>query len=31
MTPPYGPVMLSLDAGLQQEPIHTHEKLYVPR
>ena len=31
MTPPYGPVMISLDAGLQQEPIHTHEKLYIPR
>jgi thiamine pyrophosphate-dependent acetolactate synthase large subunit-like protein len=32
-TPPYGPVMISLDAGLQQEPINTHngEKLYVPR
>src|SRR5262245_34508884 len=22
MTPPYGPVMMSLDAGLQQEPMH---------
>ena len=21
MTPPYGPVMISLDAGLQQEPV----------
>ena len=31
MTPPYGPVMISLDAGLQQEPIHTHDKLYIPR
>src|SRR5690349_10886687 len=33
MTPPYGPVMISLDAGLQQEPIKTHgnEKLYIPR
>jgi acetolactate synthase-1/2/3 large subunit len=33
MTPPYGPVMLSLDAGLQQEPIRSHggEKLYIPR
>ncbi|HJY78553.1 MAG TPA: thiamine pyrophosphate-binding protein, partial [Burkholderiales bacterium] len=32
-TPPYGPVMISLDAGLQQEPIRTHgnEKLYIPR
>ena len=33
MTPPYGPVAISLDAGLQQEPIRSHggEKLYVPR
>src|SRR6478672_4477390 len=38
MTPPYGPVMISLDAGLQQEPIsgksgspHGSEKLYIPR
>jgi len=33
MTPPYGPVMISLDAGLQQEPIKAHgnEKLYIPR
>jgi thiamine pyrophosphate-dependent acetolactate synthase large subunit-like protein len=33
MTPPYGPVMISLDAGLQQEPIKGHgsEKLYIPR
>ena len=33
MTPPYGPVMLALDAGLQQEPINTHngEKLYIPK
>ena len=31
-TPPYGPVMMSLDAGLQQEPIReTGEKLYIPR
>ena len=31
-TPPYGPVMMSLDAGLQQEPIHeSGEKLYIPR
>jgi thiamine pyrophosphate-dependent acetolactate synthase large subunit-like protein len=32
-TPPYGPVMLALDAGLQQEPIHLHqgEKLYIPK
>jgi acetolactate synthase I/II/III large subunit len=33
MTPPYGPVMISLDAGLQQEPVKSHgsEKLYIPR
>jgi thiamine pyrophosphate-dependent acetolactate synthase large subunit-like protein len=33
MTPPYGPVMMSLDAGLQQEPIRDYggEKLYIPR
>jgi len=32
MTPPYGPVMMSLDAGLQQEPIRENgEKLYIPR
>lgn len=34
MTPPYGPVMISLDAGLQQEPLggsHGAEKLYIPR
>ena len=32
MTPPYGPVVMSLDAGLQQEPIHDHgQKLYIPR
>src|SRR3954465_6175684 len=33
MTPPYGPVMISLDAGLQQEPVRTHgdQKLYIPR
>jgi thiamine pyrophosphate-dependent acetolactate synthase large subunit-like protein len=33
MTPPYGPVMISLDAGLQQEPIkhHNGEKLYIPK
>src|SRR5437762_1063861 len=33
MTPPFGPVMISLDAGLQQEPVRTHgkEKLYIPR
>src|SRR5262249_34239634 len=32
MTPPYGPVMISLDAGLQQEPVKNNgEKLYIPR
>jgi acetolactate synthase I/II/III large subunit len=32
MTPPYGPVAISLDAGLQQEPIKGNgEKLYIPR
>src|SRR5712671_4824211 len=32
MTPPYGPVMMSLDAGLQQEPMKDHgDKPYIPR
>ena len=33
MTPPHGPVMLALDAGLQQEPIRQRngEKLYIPK
>ena len=32
MTPPYGPVAISLDAGLQQEPMHNNgERLYIPR
>ena len=33
MTPPYGPVMISLDAGLQQAPIgpSNGEKLYIPK
>ncbi len=34
MTPPYGPVAISLDAGLQQEPIKPHhagEALYIPK
>jgi len=33
MTPPYGPVMISLDAGLQQEPMKSHgdEKPAIPR
>src|SRR5262245_53270340 len=32
-TPPYGPVMISLDAGLQQEPMKNHggEPPYIPR
>jgi acetolactate synthase-1/2/3 large subunit len=31
-TPPYAPVAISLDAGLQQEPINDHgQKLYIPR
>src|ERR1051325_11865047 len=33
MTPPYGPVMISLDAGLQQETVKSHngEKLSIPK
>jgi acetolactate synthase I/II/III large subunit len=32
MTPPYGPVMISLDAGLQQEPMRDEGgKPYIPR
>ena len=32
MTPPYGPVAISLDAGLQQEPAKDHgPKLYIPK
>src|SRR3954465_13133135 len=33
MAPPYGPVMIALDGGLQQEPVKSHggEKLYIPR
>jgi acetolactate synthase I/II/III large subunit len=32
MTPPWGPVAISLDAGLQQEPIRNNgEKLSIPR
>jgi thiamine pyrophosphate-dependent acetolactate synthase large subunit-like protein len=32
MTPPYGPVLISLDAGLQQEVIKEHgQKLYIPK
>src|SRR5215510_8571792 len=30
MTPPYGPVMISLDAGLQDEPVDDPH-LYIPR
>jgi thiamine pyrophosphate-dependent acetolactate synthase large subunit-like protein len=32
MTPPYGPVAIALDAGLQQEPMKDHgPKPYIPR
>ena len=32
MTPPFAPVMLALDGGLQEEAIHENgEKLYIPR
>jgi acetolactate synthase-1/2/3 large subunit len=31
MTPPYGPVAISLDAGLQQETVKNGEALYIPR
>jgi acetolactate synthase I/II/III large subunit len=31
MTPPYAPVAISLDAGLQQQPMRNGEKLYIPR
>src|SRR6059058_292437 len=31
MTPPYGPVAISLDGGMQQEPMRNGEKLYIPR
>ena len=31
MTPPYAPVAISLDAGLQQEPIKNGEQLTIPR
>src|SRR4029077_12840811 len=31
-TPPYGPVMMSLDTGVQQEPLRDEgTKLYIPR
>ncbi len=33
MTPPYEPVMLALDLGLQQEPMRAHEResIYIPK
>jgi thiamine pyrophosphate-dependent acetolactate synthase large subunit-like protein len=32
MTPPYEPVAIALDAGLQEHPIHENgEKLYIPK
>jgi acetolactate synthase-1/2/3 large subunit len=32
MTPPHGPVMIALDAGLQQVPMHQNgERLVIPR
>ena len=31
MTPPYGPVAISLDAGLQQEPVKEGPKPTIPR
>src|SRR6202044_1809500 len=33
MAPPYEPVMISLDLGLQQEPVKAHERetLYIPK
>jgi acetolactate synthase-1/2/3 large subunit len=32
MTPPFGPVMIALDSGLQQEPMKNHgDRLYIPR
>jgi len=31
MTPPHGPVAISLDAGLQQQPINNGENLTIPR
>src|SRR4029077_19899869 len=30
-TPPMGPVLLSLDAELQENPIHDSEKLHIPK
>jgi acetolactate synthase-1/2/3 large subunit len=33
MTPPYEPVMIALDLGLQQEPMRAHERetIYIPK
>src|SRR5207244_3129878 len=31
MTPPMAPVLLSLDAGLQESPIESKTKLTIPR
>ena len=31
MTPPYAPVAIALDSGLQQEPLRNGEKLSIPR
>jgi acetolactate synthase-1/2/3 large subunit len=31
VTPPMGPVLLSLDAELQENPIHEAEKLHIPK
>jgi acetolactate synthase-1/2/3 large subunit len=31
MTPPYEPVLLSLDSDLQEEPIENRDKLTIPR
>ena len=31
VTPPMGPVFLSLDAELQENPIHDPEELRIPR
>jgi acetolactate synthase I/II/III large subunit len=31
MTPPFAPVAISLDAGMQQEPINNGETLHIPR
>jgi acetolactate synthase I/II/III large subunit len=31
VTPPMGPVLLSLDAELQENPIGEHEKLHIPK